>query len=102
MNLGERIAQVRGKISRKVFAKSLGIHPQTLYLYEKGRRNANISIINKICDDHSISVEWLTKGTGSMNKSKEASSAPRDEPAAHHEVPSPSARGVPLPRRVPP
>lgn len=97
MNLGERIALVRGKTSRNVFAESLGIHPQTLYLYEKGKRNASIDVINKLCDNHSISVEWLTKGIGPMSRNENASSASRDESAARQDVSSLSARGVDVP-----
>lgn len=98
MSLGERIAQVRGKVSRKIFAEKLGIHPQTLYLYEKGKRNVSIDVISRLCDDHGISVEWLTKGTGLVSRPEEVpSSISHSDFASCRDAPAPSARGVDVP-----
>ncbi len=73
MTLGERIAQVRGTVPRRLFAKALGIHPQTLYLYEKNKRDIGIEAINRICETYAISVEWITQGIGAMKSGEDSS-----------------------------
>ena len=98
MNLGERIAQVRGSASRRIFAETLGIHPQTLYMYEKNKRGISIDVITKICDAHAISVEWLTKGVGPM-KTSDTPSLPAysdDTPAHQNALPLSPADQTPL------
>ena len=92
MTLGGRIALVRGKTSRKLFAEALGIHPQTLCMYEKNKRNVSIDIINKICDTYNILVEWLTKGSDSIKTDAgHLSSALRDDSAMKDGLPAPAA-----------
>lgn len=63
MDIGDRIKQIRGKASRAEFAEKLGIHQQTLYLYEKGKRVVDVELLQRICSECSVSVEWLIFGT---------------------------------------
>ena len=84
MSVGERMREVRDKTSRKEFAAGIGIHPQTLYQYEKGKREIPLSTIKKICVFHKISVEWLMYGTGSKHGTG-------DVKIIEHYVQSPSA-----------
>jgi transcriptional regulator with XRE-family HTH domain len=68
MTLGERIREVRSRkgLNRYEFAAMLGIHPQTLFKYEKNIRTAKSDVIKKIAETFSISVEWLLSGTGDV------------------------------------
>ncbi|MCK9444842.1 MAG: helix-turn-helix domain-containing protein [Tissierellaceae bacterium] len=61
-NIGDRIKEIRGKQSRAEFAEALGIHPQTLYLYEKNKRTIDVALIQKICLQFGVSAEWLIFG----------------------------------------
>lgn len=63
MDIGDRIKQIRGKASRAEFAEKLGIHQQTLYLYEKGKRVVDVELLQRICSECGVSVEWLIFGT---------------------------------------
>lgn len=62
MEIGDRIKEVRGRVPRAEFAEKLGIHPQTLYMYEKGKRVVDVDLIQKICENFNVSVEWLIFG----------------------------------------
>lgn len=60
--IGERIAFVRGQVSRKDFASSLGIPANTLRNYESGISLPNSDFIAKICTDLNINPYWLLFG----------------------------------------
>lgn len=62
MTIGERIRSIRGGVSRTEFAETLGIHPQTVYLYEKDKRVIDVVLLQKICLLYEVSVEWLVFG----------------------------------------
>ena len=67
MDIGDRIRQIRGRTSRAEFAEKLGIHPQTLYMYEKGKRVVDVELIQLLCTTFGTSVEWLIFGTEKLN-----------------------------------
>ncbi|MCL1939573.1 MAG: helix-turn-helix domain-containing protein [Desulfovibrionaceae bacterium] len=62
MDIGKRITQLRGKISREEFVEGLGIHAQTLYMYEKGKRQPDLGTLRNICDKYHVSADWLIFG----------------------------------------
>ena len=66
MDIGSRIQQIRGKTSRAEFAEMLGIHPQTLYMYEKNKRVVDVELIQLLCSKFNISVQWLIFGSGKL------------------------------------
>lgn len=76
MDIGDRIQQIRGKAPRAEFAEKLGIHPQTLYMYEKGKRVVDVELVQRICAEFGVSVEWLIFGTEQL---KAAVSSEEDE-----------------------
>ena len=77
MEIGDRIKEIRGRTPRAEFAEKLGIHPQTLYLYEKGKRVVDVDLIQKICENFDVSVEWLIFGQGGLqNLDREAAPDP--------------------------
>ena len=71
MDIGDRIRKVRGKTSRADFAQQLGIHPQTLYLYEKGKRVVDVDLIQQLCAKFAVPVEWLIFGEGQLQTVKD-------------------------------
>ena len=48
MNLGQAIKQIRGNMRQRDFANLVGISQTYLTQIEKGHKNPNISIVNKI------------------------------------------------------
>ncbi len=84
MDIGDRIRQVRDKRSRAEFAEALGIHPQTLYMYEKGKRVADVDLVRELCSKFNVSVEWLIFGDHQLQSLREPAPAgiPRATPPA--------------------
>jgi len=60
--IGERIKQIRGKESRKLFCEKLDIGVSTLVNYEKDVRVPDATLIGKICDTYNITADWLIFG----------------------------------------
>lgn len=71
MTIGMRLKELRGKLSREEFAGKLGIHPQTLYRYEKDGRSIDAELIGKIVKAFNISSKWLIFGDGPMKETGE-------------------------------
>lgn len=80
MDIGDRIRQIRGRRSRAEFAEALGIHPQTLYMYEKGKRVVDVELVRDLCEKFQVSVEWLIFGDRGLQTMRE-NQAP-ERPAA--------------------
>ena len=64
MTIGERIKQIRGKVSQKEFAISIGVAQNTLGNYERGDRTPNADVIVRIAKDYDVSFNWLLLGEG--------------------------------------
>ncbi|MDR1045705.1 MAG: helix-turn-helix domain-containing protein [Candidatus Adiutrix sp.] len=71
MDIGDRIRKIRGRHSRAEFAEELGIHPQTLYMYEKGKRVVDVELVRGICEKFNVSVEWLIFGDRELQSLRE-------------------------------
>jgi len=68
--IGDRIIQVRGKLTQNAFAKSIQIAKITLLRYEKGERVPDAETIARICENHSIDYTWLITGKGSPTEAE--------------------------------
>ena len=66
MTISERLKLIRGKESRESFSQKIGIHPQTLYRYERGGRELDSGVIIAICKEFCVSPAWLLLGDGPM------------------------------------
>ena len=64
MAIGKRIRRLRGKQSRKNFAKSIGIVENTLRNYEEEFSLPNSDVIIEICRRLNVSPQWLLFGDG--------------------------------------
>lgn len=62
MSIGNRIRELRGKDSRKVFSAYFGISEMTLVRYEKNERVPDASLIALICQKYNITSDWLIFG----------------------------------------
>jgi len=68
--IGDRIIQVRGKLTQNAFAQSIQIAKITLLRYEKGERVPDAETIARICENHSIDYTWLITGKGSPTEAE--------------------------------
>lgn len=86
MDIGDRIRMIRGRRSRNDFAAELGIHPQTLYLYEKGKRVLDVDLVQQLCLRYNVSVEWLIFGEGELQSLREPADSGLEERLAEKEA----------------
>jgi len=61
-SVGDRIKRLRGKLTQKEFADSLGVTSQAVINYECHGRIPSRSILNKISNVYSVSVDWILYG----------------------------------------
>lgn len=65
MNISQRLKNIRGQISLKEFAETLGVHPNTITNYEKGRSPDSI-FLTLVCEKYKVNPTWLLTGDGAM------------------------------------
>ena len=82
--IGKRISQVRGDVPQSEFAKSLGIHKNTLIRYEKGERIPDAEFVLKMHLVHKISPLWLITGQGVVRRSHETIKSQLEEAQVTH------------------
>lgn len=58
--LGERIRQVRGKLSQKEFGKKLGVSRSTIAGYEAGNNEPPLELLVIISKIGNVSMDWLS------------------------------------------
>lgn len=61
--LGQRIRQVRNKLSQDAFAVSIGISRGSLSAYERDESQPSADILKEICTKWKISADWLLLGS---------------------------------------
>jgi phage repressor protein C with HTH and peptisase S24 domain len=62
--IGQRIEQIRGRLTQQVFAKSIGISKSSLIRYEKEDRLPDAEIIARVCEGYKADLTWLITGKG--------------------------------------
>lgn len=87
-NFADRIKLVRGSMTQSAFASELGINPNTLRAYEKGRSIPPADILARICGAFNISTEWALFGAGEMKvgKTSESRGCPEVEDELAQEI----------------
>lgn len=70
MDFKDRLRTLRGQESKADFAKKIGINPSTLGNYEQGQSLPNIEVITRLCEECSVSSDWLIFGSSSQEKSQ--------------------------------
>ncbi len=68
--IGDRLKHLRkeNNLTQKDMAEKLGIHPNTISMYEKGNRNIPSTMIKKISDAFNISTDYLLRGEETKEK----------------------------------
>lgn len=66
--IGERIRELRGKISREAFAAKYAIHRNTLERYEKNLRNPDVLFLQELAQQENVNLEWVQLGVGPKYK----------------------------------
>lgn len=66
--LGARIKHVRGALSQEAFAAKLDISKGALGGYERNANQPPSDVLQRICADDSISIDWLVTGHGPMKR----------------------------------
>jgi DNA-binding XRE family transcriptional regulator len=62
----EKLTTGRNKITKKAFAKTIGMVNTNLYLVEKGERAPSLSQITLAIKAYNVNPVWLFKGEGEM------------------------------------
>ena len=72
MTIGARIERLRGKESRRSFAKRIGVAENTLRNYEDGLSLPNSDKVAEICSTLNVAADWLLFGRGLMHPGETA------------------------------
>ena len=64
IEMGKRLAQIRGSTSQAAFARSLDIHKNTLGSYERGKSLPDAWVLVQLREIHGVSPLWLLTGIG--------------------------------------
>ena len=65
-SIADRILSVRGARKQSDFARDLGVNPNTLRAYEKGRATPGQDFLERLAVKFSVNPEWLLLGRGDM------------------------------------
>ena len=66
MGIGKRIKQVRGNLSREVFASKIGIDKSTVQRYEIYNNMPKGDVLERIYQEFDVNINWLFSGQGNM------------------------------------
>lgn len=77
--LGERIRQIRNRVPRHEFARTLRIGTSTLQRYESGERRPDTEVVQRLCENYDINPTWLILGLGPMQLAEGMRDANREQ-----------------------
>ena len=62
--IGDRIKELRkeNKLTQQELGEKLGVHSNTISMYEKGNRKVSADMANKLSEIFNVSVDYITKG----------------------------------------
>lgn len=66
--IGERIRELRGKLSREAFAAKYAIHRNTVERYEKNLRTPDTLFLQELARQENVNLEWVKLGVGPKYK----------------------------------
>lgn len=98
--IGQRIRAIRNNLSREIFARQLGVHPNTLARYENEERDPDIRFLQKLCSSypHLLDPAWLLTGKSSEPVCRFATHTPSAD--AFHQPKSFPRHQMPLSSRA--
>lgn len=88
LELGKRIALIRGSLSQKEFATQLDIHLNSVGLYERGIRVPGMDLACRMCEQFQVSPDWLLTGRGPMRRDELAPIAVNGTSPSHASLPA--------------
>ncbi|MDR1553008.1 MAG: helix-turn-helix transcriptional regulator [Prevotellaceae bacterium] len=62
----EKITTGRNKVTKKAFAKTIGMANTNLYLIEQGKRAPSLNQVALMIKEYGVNPVWLFKGEGEM------------------------------------
>jgi len=62
MTIGDRIRQLRGRLTQEEFGTKLGISGQHISRYEKNQSIPSIEVAMKISELYGVTLDWIYKG----------------------------------------
>lgn len=65
--IGERLVELRGKLSQQDFAESIGVSKRTIIRYEKEDRLPDAEVVARICEHYNVNPVWLLVGKQSAD-----------------------------------
>lgn len=66
--IGDRIQLIRGGQSQTAFAELLGLSRSSLVRYERGERQPDAELLERVCRQFNINGHWLLTGFGPMRE----------------------------------
>lgn len=66
VDIGKRIAYIRGVSSQQAFAAKIGVHKNTLGNYERGERTPDAEFLSKLANI-GVNTHWVITGEGAMS-----------------------------------
>ena len=66
--IGLRIKEIRGELSQRGFARSLGISNVLVSRYERAENTPHAAILVLIARTYSVSLDWLLLGQGDTRR----------------------------------
>ena len=66
--IGDRIKEIRGKLSRKEFSENISVHAVTVRRWEEGQTSPDSEAIVQICSAFNINSNWLLYEEGPMRR----------------------------------
>jgi SOS-response transcriptional repressor LexA len=64
--IGQRLIELRGKLTQQAFADSIGVSKRSVIRYEKEDRLPDAEVIARICDRYQVDPIWLLTGQQPM------------------------------------
>ena len=80
--IGDRLLQIRGKLTQQEFADSIGISKTTYHRYEREERIIDVEVIAGICELYEFDYTWVITGKGSPHEFDRYISIPQYDIAA--------------------
>jgi SOS-response transcriptional repressor LexA len=64
--MGQRLIELRGKLTQQAFADNIGVSKRSVIRYEKEDRLPDAEVIARICDRYQVDPIWLLTGQRSV------------------------------------
>lgn len=70
LQLGKRLATIRGERSQRGFARDLGVFQQNMNRYENQGNGPHVDFLIHLAQREGVSLDWLLLGVGKPRRAK--------------------------------